>query len=44
MLSIYVANIVLSSPEYLQTAFAQNAYERKCDGKDIIQSNKNRRF
>ncbi len=26
--SIYVADIVLSSPEYLQTAFAQNAYGR----------------
>lgn len=25
--SIYVADIVLSSPEYLQTAFAQNAYD-----------------
>ena len=26
--SIYVADIILSSPEYLQTAFAQNAYGR----------------
>ena len=26
--SIYVADVVLSSPEYLQTAFAQNAYGR----------------
>lgn len=26
--SIYVADIVLSSPDYLQTAFAQNAYGR----------------
>lgn len=26
--SIYVADIVLSSPEYLQTAFAQNSYGR----------------
>lgn len=26
--SVYVADIVLSSPEYLQTAFAQNAYGR----------------
>lgn len=26
--SIYVADIILSSPEYLQTAFAQNAYSR----------------
>jgi exopolysaccharide biosynthesis protein len=26
--SVYVADIILSSPEYLQTAFAQNAYGR----------------
>ena len=26
--SIYVADVVLSSPEYLKTAFAQNAYGR----------------
>lgn len=31
--SIYVADIVLSSPEYLKTAFAQNAY-----GKNVTQT------
>lgn len=31
--SIYVADIVLSSPEYLQTAFAQNAYGRNVTDK-----------
>ncbi len=31
--SIYVADIVLSSPEYLQTAFAQNAYGRNVTAK-----------
>ncbi len=31
--SIYVADIILSSPEYLQTAFAQNAYGRNVTAK-----------
>lgn len=31
--SIYVADIVLSSPEYLRTAFAQNAYGRNVTAK-----------
>ena len=31
--SIYVADIVLSSPEYLQTAFAQNVYGRNVTAK-----------
>lgn len=34
--SIYIADIVLSSPEYLQTAFAQNAYGRNVTEKTSV--------
>lgn len=33
--SIYVADIVLSSPEYLQTAFAPKRLWAQCDGKNL---------